>query len=290
MSIRLLYIFKIVCECESITVASQKLFMSQPAVTHAIQELEQRVAICLFERIGKRLYISESGRQFYQKVCAFLTMYEELEESAKQLEEAPSLRIGSSITNAYVLLPGMLKKFRLEYPKPVQVIVDNAAHIEEKLMRNEIDMALIEGAVTSSHWLRIPLSSFAIAIFCAPSHPLAHHEPLTLQELEHEVWLLREKGSAIRDTIDSACLLKDIILEPMWESVNSQVLVQAVKQGLGISALPRDLIQEELNRKAICEISLQQPLSCVNHIVYHKEKHLHKAMSQLLALCEREWK
>lgn len=288
MSIRLLYIFKIVCECESITMAAQKLYMSQPAVTHAIQELEQKVAICLFERIGKRLYISDSGRQFYQKVCALLTMYEELEQSAKALEEYPPLRIGSSITNAYLLLPKLLASFQKMYPKQVQVMVDNAAHIEEKLTKNEIDLAFIEGAIASSTFLRIPIFSYDLQVFCSPCHPLANAKDITLQALSKEPWLLREKGSAIRNTLDSACLLHDRIIEPLWESVNSQVLIQAVKQGLGISVLPRVLLQEALASEQISEIHLVEPLSCVNHIVYHKDKHIHNAMRHFLTLCEQE--
>lgn len=289
MSIRLFYIFKTVCESESITQAAQRLYMSQPAVTHAIQELEKKVSICLFERIGKRLYITDSGRQYYQKVCAFLTMYEELEESAKNLEELPSLRIGSSITNGYALLPKLLKQFQAIYPKQVHVLVDNAAHIEELLNKNEIDIACMEGAIASDQWIQIPLFSYEMTVFCSPQHTLANTKNHPLSALAQEPWLLREKGSAIRNTLDSAFLLDDTIITPIWESVNSQVLIQAVKQNLGISVLPSILLQEEITKGKLCEIQLTTPLACVNHLTYHKDKHIHRAMQQFLNLCEEDF-
>lgn len=284
MTIRLLFIFKTVVECGSITKAAQKLYMSQPAVTHAIQELEERVSITLFDRIGKRLYVSETGKLFYQKTCKLLTMYEELESSAQGLEKDTILRVGSSITNANLLLPKLLARFHELYPNPVKVVVDNAKNIEEKLYRNEVDIAFLEGALSSSQIVELPLFSFDIALFCHRDHHLAKFEEVSLLDLCNETWLLREKGSAIRDTLDSAYLLLDRIIEPAWESVNSQVLIEAVKKNLGISVLPVNLLEPALQEGCIKILKLTDALSCMNHIVYHKDKHIPQAMANLLEI------
>lgn len=287
MTIRLLFIFKTVVECGSITKAAQKLYMSQPAVTHAVQELEERVAITLFDRIGKRLYVSETGKLFYQKTCKLLTMYDELESSAQGLQKDTILRVGSSITNANLLLPKLLEEFHHRYPNPVKVVVDNAKNIEEKLIRNEVDVAFLEGALSSSQIVEMPLFPFDIVLVCHKDHPLAKLDEVSLLELCNETWLLREKGSAVRDTLDSAYLLLDRIIEPTWESVNSQVLIEGVKKNLGISVLPYDILQPTLQEGCIKTIKMNNALSCMNHIVYHKDKHISEAMAHLLEISKK---
>lgn len=285
MSLRLLWIFKMVYECESISLAAKKLYMSQPAVTHAIKELEEKTSLILFERIGKRLYISENGRHYYQKVCKLLMVVDEFEQSTKEIQEKPVLRVGSSITNASLLLPKLLAKFQEMGHPPVQVVVNNAATIEEKLLHNEIDIAFIEGAIHCDQLIQHPLFSYDITLFCGNAHPRKDMETVSLKDLKKEAWVLREKGSAIRDCFDSAMLLQDIVISPIWESVNSQVLIQAVKENLGISVLPKALLEYELQQGTIQSIELETPLSCINHVVYHKDKHVLPAMRELIDIC-----
>ena len=285
MSLRLLWIFKMVYECENISIAAKRLYMSQPAVTHAIKELEDKTSLMLFDRIGKRLYITESGTYYYQKVCKLLMMAEELEQSTKDIQIKPTLRIGSSITNASLLVPQLLKEFQTQWDGQVQVNVSNAASIEDKILHNEIDIAFLEGAIHSDQLIQIPLFSYEIELFCGCDYPLQNQTYTSLGDLKNEQWLLREKGSAIRDCFDSAMLLQDIVISPRWESVNSQVLIQAAKANLGISILPKELLSYEISQGSIKNIPITEPLSCINHLVYHKDKHIHDSMHLLISLC-----
>lgn len=286
MSLRLLWIFKTVCECRTITEAAKQLYMSQPAVTNAIKELEEQTSLHLFDRIGKRIYLNDSGKYYYQKVCKLLTMVEELEQSTKAIQEHPTLRIGSSITNATLLVPKILQEFQKEWKGHVQVIVQNAATIETKILNNEIDMAFLEGAIHSNQLIQVPLFSYELQTFCGITYPLSNDVTYSLSDLKDEQWLLREKGSAIRDCFDSAMLLQDIVVNPLWESVNSQVLIQAAIANLGIGVLPKQLLTSERKAQTIQILSTQEPLACMNHVVYHKDKHIHSSMQELLSLCE----
>lgn len=286
MSLRLLWIFKIVVETGGISAASKTLYMSQPAVSHAIAQLEERVHLHLFERIGKRLYVSESGKQFYQKTCQVLAMVEELETAAKQLHHRPPLRIGSSITNAIVLLPHLLSELKSRYQGEIKVVVENARAIKEKLLVNEIDLAFLEGALTSDKFIAHPLFDYENLIFCAPDSPLQEKAGCSLKELIHEDWLLREKGSAIRDTFDSVMNLLDQEIQPAWESSNSQVLIEAVKANQGISILPTQLLQREIAEHTIALLPTKEKVLCKNHIVYHKEKYVQEGMKAVLDYCK----
>lgn len=87
--------------------------------------------------------------------------------------------------------------------------------------------------------MKLPFSRYRLAFVCRPDLPAAGFETLKLDQLGDQVWLLREPGSAIRDSLDSALRLRQIQVKPAWESVNSQVLKQAALAGLGIALLPR---------------------------------------------------
>jgi len=274
MKIRHLRIFKVVCEEESITKAAEKLFMTQPAVSNAISELEDHLKVCLFDRISRRIYLNETGKLFLKKVITLLELYEDLEKNVKELEENATIRIGSSITIANFILPKSIVEFETMYKNtPTKVIVGNAGKIEEMLEHNEIDLALIEGVIYNEELIKIPFSSYPLVMICSPKHKFAQQGPIDINQVIQERLLLREKGSAIRDVFDSALLLRNVSVNPNWTSTNSQALIQAVKQNLGISVLPKILVAEEIASGQLVEIKVKDfELVNMNHIVFHKDK------------------
>ncbi|CAK7084509.1 LysR family transcriptional regulator [Tissierella carlieri] len=274
MNLRHLRIFKAVCEEESITKASEKLFMTQPAVSHAINELESYLGICLFDRISRRLYLNETGKLFLAKVIKLLDLYDDLEQNSKELEDNATIKIGSSITIASFILPKVIANFEAVCNNTsTKVIIDNARNIENMLLNNEIDLGLIEGVIYKEELMRIPFSNYESAVICSPQHKFALEKSIDVNSLIKERLLLREKGSAIRDVFDSALLLHNITVNPEWTSVNSQALIYAVKQNLGISVLPKILVERELINGEILEVKVNDlELASVNHIVLHKDK------------------
>lgn len=274
MNLRHLRIFKTVCEEESITKASEKLFMTQPAVSHAINELECYLGICLFDRISRRLYLNETGKLFLAKVIKLLDLYDDLEQNSKELEDNSTIKIGSSITIANFILPKAIANFETFCKNtPTKVIIDNARNIENMLINNEIDLGLIEGVIYKEELIKIPFSNYGLAVICSPEHKFALEKSIDVNILIKERLLLREKGSAIRDVFDSALLLHNITVNPEWTSVNSQALIYAVKQNLGISVLPKILVEKELRNEELFEVKVNDfELISVNHIVFHKDK------------------
>lgn len=290
MKIRHLRIFKMVCEEESITKAAERLFMTQPAVSSAIGELESHLGVYLFDRISRRIYLNETGKLFLAKVIKLLELYDGLERNVKELEDNATIKIGSSITIANFILPEAIVQFEKIYKNtPTKVIVGNARRIEDMLYNNEIDIGLIEGIIYNEELVKIPFSSYKLAIICSPRHKLASEESVDINKLVQERLLLREKGSAIRDVFDSALLLDNLKANPEWISINSQALIHAVKQNLGISVLPKILIEEEINNGEIFEIKVNDfELVNINHIVFHKDKFQTKSFKTLIEIIENK--
>lgn len=286
MKIRHLRIFKMVCEEESITKAAEKLFITQPAVSNAISELESHLGVYLFDRISRKIYLNETGKLFLTKVIKLLDLYDDLEQNVKELEDNATIKIGSSITIANFILPKAIVDFETIYNNtPTKIIIGNAGKIEEMLYNNEIDLGLIEGTIYNEELIKIPFSSYKLAIICSPKHKFALEEPTDINKLIQERLLLREKGSAIRDVFDSALLIHNLRANPEWISINSQALIYAVKQNLGISVLPKILVEEEIESGEIFEIKINDfELVNVNHIVFHKDKFQTKSFKTLIKI------
>ena len=276
MNLRHLTIFKTVCEEGSITGAAKALSMTQPAISHAINELEESVGSPLFDRVSRRVMINENGKFYLSKVIPLLELYQDLENYSGSLHLQAPLRVGSCVTLASYLLPNAVSRFTLTNPDiQLKVTVDNSGEIISKLLRNELDLALVEGVVSDEQLEKIPFSSYPMAVICSPNHPFANRaaQPVSLDRLIEEPLLLRETGCTIRDTFDCALALNNLSAEPLWTSTNSDVILQAARENIGIGVVPRIFADESIKKGDVFEIEVKDmEISCMNHVVFHKDK------------------
>ncbi|WP_346847142.1 LysR family transcriptional regulator [uncultured Clostridium sp.] len=286
-----MYIFKEVCEELSFTKTAKKLYMTQPAISHVISDLEAEIGGKLFERIGRKIHLTGTGEILLHKVVRIIELHEELENGFKYQEELVTIRIGSSITIANFWLQKWIKEWRRKYGRtPLKIQVDSATNIEEKLLNNEIDIALMEGAIHNKQLISHEVSSYEMSVICSSNHDFAKSGRLEIaaEEFAAQPLLLREKGSAIRDTLDSALLLKHIYVDPMMTSVNSQALIQAVKYDFGISVIPDLLVMQQVKEGDIAKLSIKDiRLFNYNSICYHRDKYLSKPMQWFIDCCIR---
>lgn len=276
MNLRHLTIFKTVCEEGSITGAAKSLSMTQPAISHAINELEESVGASLFDRVSRKIVINENGKFYLSKVIPLLELYHDLETCSGSLNRQTPLRIGSCVTLASFLLPGVISRFMKSNPESVvKVTVNNSKEIAQLLLKNELDIGLIEGVVPNEQLEKIPFSSYPLAVICAPDHPFARlaSQPVSLERLVEEPLILREEGCTIRDAFDCALTLHNLTAAPLWSSTNSDVIVQAARENLGVGIVPRIFADPYIQRGEIVEIDVKEfDVSCMNHVVFNKDK------------------
>lgn len=291
MNIRQLQIFKTVCEEGSITKAAQKLYISQPAVSTTIIELEEYLGFDLFDRVSRNIVLNEKGQVFLNKAVILLDHYNDLHDSFVSIDEKAWIKIGSSITLSIDKLPEMIKTFKNTYPDtPIEVVVKNAEDIEDMLKNHEIDLGLIEGVIKNKELVTIPLSSYEIVMVSSNNHDLAHKTNVSLDELLEYDFLLREKGSAIRDVFDSSLLLNNKSVTPLWTSINSQSLLNATLHNIGITILPEILVSDYLNKKDLHKINCDEmALSNTNQIVYNENKRQSKTVQDLIAIIKETY-
>lgn len=284
MNLKILQIFQTVCEEGTITKAAKKLFMTQPAISRAIHELEIELNLQLFERYGKRIHLNESGELFLRYAQRVLVSYDDLKKSVISIPFQAKIKIGSSITIANDILPSALATFKKKYPQtPIEVVVESASNVLARLKEHQIDIALVEGIVDDKNWVQEHISSYELCIVCSKQHELANNMIITWNNILKQNWLLREKGSAARDTFESACLLHQIVLKPIWTSVNSQALLQATRENLGITILPKSIVDMYPYIMDLHVLCLEdQSLRNENHIVYDKKLFLSDVLCYLI--------
>ena len=289
MTLRHIRIFVAVCDCESVTLAGEKLGFTQPAISLAIKELEAYYGIKLFDRISRKLFLTEEGKQFLRYARQIASLFAEMEKGVKNWDSFGLLRIGSSITIGTCLVPQLVKQFSVQYPKiKINVTIDNSSVIEKKILSNQLDFALIEGfthsdSITSQSFLKDQL-----ILVCGVDHCLSSMSEISLDELTTQTLILREKGSGTRELLDSTLLTQGITVTPAWESISTEAIISAVSSGIGVSVLPyklvkRDLDEHRLVRVKITDIEFKRSFN----IIYHKDKHLSNSALVFINMCHK---
>lgn len=284
MTLRHLRVFLAVYQTQNVTRAAERLHMTQPTVTRAVQELERYYGVRLFERINRRLYITQSGRQLYARAVHIVGSFDRMEKELKNWDEFGLLRIGATPTLASVLLPKTLMTFEKKHPKlRVRCSVENGTHLQEALADDRLDFALVEGEVAAEHLHAEPFSEDRLILLLPPDDPRRNAPALTLRELAESPLLLREKGSMGRSFLDRVFAAHDLPLEPLMESISTHAIIQAVHAGLGISFLPQRLIRHSVESGFVATRAVDdEPFVRRNFAVWHEDKFLTRSARELL--------
>ena len=159
MTVKHMRVFVTVYQEMNITRAAEKLHMTQPAVTRSIQELESHYGIHLFERLHNRLHRTPGSEDFYARALHIVQSFDELEKGAKTWEENGVLRIGASLTLGSFLLPGLIRDFQADRPQlRIQVNVSNTETVRQAVLKDTVDIGLVEGEVSFDYLQYQPLS------------------------------------------------------------------------------------------------------------------------------------
>jgi DNA-binding transcriptional LysR family regulator len=204
-TLRQLEVFLAVARSDSVSQAARQLAMSQSAVSGALADLEAQFEIKLFDRIGKRLELSELGRSIRARAEALHEQARELEGQLTQRSDMGLLRVGATLTiGNYLVVPLMARFVREHAGARVTLHVANTAEIARKLENFELDVALVEGELQQADLAVTRWRDDELVVFCAPQHPFARKRSLTDDDLRRGAWIVREPGSGTRQAFDHA--------------------------------------------------------------------------------------
>ena len=289
MTIRHMIIFRIVCENGyNSTKAAEVLHMTQPAVSLAIKELEQYYGVHLFDRIGRRLQITDAGQHFLQYAIHISDLFSDMETGLRDWDSKGILRIGATITIGSQFLPSYVKAFSELCPGlDVRVIVEQSERLEQKILANELDCALIEGIAHDPNIVSEAYMEDHLSVICGTDKGWAQGQVISIEDFQRQRFLLREKGSGTREVFDRVITQAGIHVTPVWEAMSTTALVNAVINGLGIAVLPHRMILPALRQGLICTVKVDGLSFSRNfHIIHHKDKFLTASAKKFIALCK----
>lgn len=286
MTKRHLEIFTAVYESGSMTRAAAALFMTQPAVSQAVRELEEHYGAQLFERTARGLVPTPAAEELYRyskRISGlFATAAQSLRSGGGQV-----VRMGANRSIGAAFVPAYLKAFRESDPD-VRVLVRVSGYqtLLKLLGENQLDFALVEDAVMDAGLVWTPYYQDRLVIVAAPDSPYAGRR-VAFEEIAGENFLLREKGAGVRDRFDYLMYLRNLKIEPLWESASTGALVEAARAGFGLAVLPYLLVRRCLNSGELTALEVEDfSLERTIHIVWPKDRILPGRVRRLTALIQ----
>lgn len=292
MTLRHMRIFQKIYETQSVTRAAEALHMTQPAVTRALQELEKYYGLRLFERLNRRLTVTEAGRRMYDYALHLTETFDTMEKSLRDWERQGVLRVGASVSLGCSLLPQLARTFQEEHPGvEVRVRIANGELLRRDLLENRLDLALLEGEENGADLMLTPFAAGEMTLIVPPGHPLARAGGATLAQAAAYPLLLRETGSATRRFLDQLLMSRGLAVQPVWESASTQALLSAVREGLGITLVPWALARQTVLRGEAerCPVT-DAELIRRRYVAWHPSKYVTGTMRAFVNLCMEQAK
>ena len=212
---------------------------------------------------------------------------QDMEKGMKDWDSFGVIRIGASITIGSQFLPYYAKAFYSRYPgTQIKVTIEPSERLEQKILTNELDFALIEGVSHTPAFVSEEYMEDYLTVICPTNSSFYPGQLLSVEEFRQQNFLLREHGSGTRDTFERVVEAAGFSVSPIWEATSTTALVNAVVNGLGIAILPHRMVIGPIERGLVVAVHVKG-LSFKRkfHIVYHKEKFLTSSAKAFIELC-----
>lgn len=278
MADRRLQVFHAVAKQLSFTKAAEALFMTQPAVTFQVKQLEEHFNTRLFERGHGRNTLTPAGQMVLEYAEKILALSAELDLRLKEMtgEVGGLLLVGASTTIAEFLLPQVLGDFKSKYPKvQPRLTVANSETVENRVAEHTLDIGFIEAPSHRDSVVTDVCCEDELQAVCAPSHPLARLKTATPRQLVQYPFISREAGSGTREVIDQYLQKSGVApdaLNVVMELGSPEALKGLVATGLGFTILSRVAVAKETRLGQLVRVPLAPRLLRDFSVVYPKEK------------------
>jgi len=251
LTLRQLRVFEAVARHMSFTRAAQELHLSQPAVSMQVKQLEDSVGLELFEKLGKRIFLTAAGFEMLHCAQAVLFKLKESEQAFAEMKGIEGGRLNIAVaTTVNYFATRILAEFNHHFPNVgISLEVTNREGLLEKLAHNETDIVLMGQPPDNIDIEAEAFMDNPLVIIASPGHALASGERVALDQLKDETFLMREPGSGTRSALERLCSARGISLIGSGMEMNSnEAIKQGVQAGLGLGVVSIHTVEAELER------------------------------------------
>ncbi len=280
-----LKVFEAVARNSSFTRAAEELFLTQPTVSMQVKQLSKTVGMPLFEQVGKKLYLTESGKELFatcQDIFERMERFEMAIANIKGLKQG-ALRI-AAITTAKYVIPRILGPFCNRYPGiDVSLTVTNHQYVLEGLSSNRNDLYIVSHVpedldIQAKLFMENPL-----VVLAPKTHPLVGEKNISLERLAQEPFIMREPGSGTRRAAQGLFESHGISLKVRLDLGSNEAIKQAIAGGMGLSVLSKHTMALEglTNQLAILDV-VEFPIARNWYVIYPSGKQLSTIAQEFL--------
>lgn len=292
MELRNLTTFLKIVETGSFSKAAEQLMYSQSTVTIQIQQLEEELHVKLFDRIGKKVYVTEKGQELHAYALQMTELAQKISLIGTEMEELQgTLSIVSFDSLSFSMLPAILLRYHQRHPK-VSILVktsDSLTEVKRHLSQNEADLGFVFSENKGVKDLICPFSHREEIVFSARAdHPLAQKDVVTFADLAKEDIIISNKHAAFSEIYkEHTKFFKDYQIKPAFDIFQTAAAVELVKLGGGIIFVPHYMIADAKKRGELCVLRVPEINNSVwIQALYHQNKLVTPQMKAFFALLQ----
>lgn len=292
MTLEQLRIFVAVAEREHVTQAAQALNLTQSATSAAVAALETRYQTKLFDRVGRRIALTDAGRIFLGEARAVLARAASAEIVLADLAglKHGSLKLAGSQTVANYWLPRIAHGFQSSYPGiALSMTIGNTETVAAMVHDGSADLGFVEGETDDAALAVEPVADDELLLIAAPGHPWTIVPPTSPRDLRSARWIFREHGSGTRSHFETVLANLGVDADSLvvaLEMPSNESIRAAVEAGAGVAVMSRLVAEGSLRAGALVAIDFDLPKRSF-FVLRHKERYATRAASEFLALVKR---
>lgn len=271
--------------------AAEALYITQPAVTKQVQQLEATYGIKFLNRFGKKIVLTDAGEVLYDFADKIFQMENQAEESLRDFQQRKSgrLRIHASESFGAYYLPFIINIFRKKYPNiHISVNIFPNQEVIENTMKLENDLGFISYPFEHKKLVVKDVLEDRLVLIAPLSHPFTRMKLVDPPKLDGQPIIMHEKGSATRRIVDTFIKRNNLSVFIALELSNNEAIKRAVEQGLGLSLISENVVREEIERNKLKSIPLADPtLKRKYYLLYHKDKYLSHPFQMFLYMVDQ---
>jgi DNA-binding transcriptional LysR family regulator len=277
LTLRQLKVFEAVARHSSYSRAAEHLHLTQPAVSMQIKQLEEEIGLQLFDQLGKKIFLTEAGKELQRYSRNIL---QQLAEAEAVFDDMKGLRHGklavSVASTASYFMPQLLGQFNQRFPGiSISLNVTNREALLNQLAHNDMDVAIMGRPPAG---LGLEAQSFMenrLVIIAPPTHPLVNTRSIPLARIQQETFLVREQGSGTRIAMERFFTDQGIHLTTGTEMSTNEAIKQAVQAGMGLGILSLHTVSLELETKRLAVLDVESfPIRRHWYVVHRQGKRL----------------
>ena len=277
LTLRQFKVFEAVARHLSFSRAADELHLSQPAVSMQVKGLEHIVGQPLTEQLGKKIFLTEAGREVLHASQRITAQLNDLQTNLAQLRGLNSGQLNLAVTStANWVATDILARFRGRHPKlAIHLDVSNRESVLGQLAANRIDLAIM-GQVPDGLGLEATrVMDNPLVVIAPPGHPLAHQQRISADALADEAFLVREAGSGTRAAMARFFAAKGLEIRTSMEMSSNEAIKQAVQAGLGLGILSQQTLEMELALQRLVVLPVEDfPIMRHWYLVHRADKRL----------------